>query len=121
VGEDIFESNPDKGGQKKNQFGKSALNFRKTPGKKGPKEGKVENKNGIDQKAYLDREIAIVGRNRRNPINQDGIKHDATQKSEQKGLFRRFFIQGEEKGDKGNPTEKGEAELGEGQCCQGSA
>jgi hypothetical protein len=49
VGEDVLESDPDEGGQKKNKFGKSALNFGKKPGKKGPEKSKVNHKDGIDQ------------------------------------------------------------------------
>ena len=114
VGEDVLESDPDERGQKKHEFRKSPLDLGKTPCKKCPEKSKKKNKHRVYHKADPDRELAVMRRHGRNPINQDSIERDASEKSKKKGLFRCFFVQGEKKRGEGYPTQKGETELGEG-------
>lgn len=121
MAENIFESHPEKGGQEKNKPGKGFLNFGKTPGKKGPIKGKIKNENSVDQQAHSGREAAVMSGDCGNPVNQDGVECDASQESEQKGLFSRFIVYSEDKGDEGNPTQEGESELGKRQRSQDSA
>jgi hypothetical protein len=113
MGEDVLEAYPDERGQEINEGRKGLLYARKTPGKNGPKQGKVTNENSINSEADPDGEIAVVGGHRRNPINQDGIEGNASVKSEKKGLFRCFFMESKKKRDKGDPTQKGKIEFGE--------
>ena len=86
--EDVLESDPYEGCQKKNQFGKCALNFGKKPGKETPERGKIKNKDRVDQQAHSEGEIAVMGRYRGNPINQDGVECNTAEKSKKKRLFR---------------------------------
>jgi hypothetical protein len=53
-----------------------------------------------------------------NPVDQDSIKRDPPKETEQKGLFRSFIVNNEEKRDEGNPAKEGKIELGERKRCQ---
>ena len=70
MAENIFESYPEEGGQEKNETGKGILNFGKTPGKKGPIQGKIKNENSIDQQAHSGREATVMSGDRGYPVNQ---------------------------------------------------
>lgn len=97
------------------------MNFGETPGKKGPEEGEIKNESSVYQKAYRDREVAVMGRNCGYPVDQDCVECNTSQKSEHKGLFRSLFVQSEKKRDEGDPTQKGEIEFRESQCRQCTA
>jgi hypothetical protein len=55
MGENIFESYPDKRGQKKYEAGEGFMNFGEAPGKKSPIQGKVKNEDGVDQQTNTGR------------------------------------------------------------------
>ena len=79
---------------------------------KGPVESKKKDEYDINDNANSEREIAVVDRNRWDPINQDRVIGDSGYKPQEERLGWLFIDDDEEERNKRDPGKKREVELG---------
>jgi len=89
--------------------------------KKGPVESQEEHEQDIDNDAEAQRQVAVMGRDRRNPVDEHSIERESGHKTQEKGLLRLFFQDNGQKRNEGDPSEKGKIELRIRKSCQDSA
>lgn len=115
VGQDVFQWDPDQRRKHKSWFRKRPVYPGKDKAEDAPEKSKKENKDEINQKAEGEGEVAVVSRDRRNPVDQERIVRESGQKSDKECLWRLVFKNDEEERNKGYPDKKGKAPFWEGQ------
>jgi hypothetical protein len=86
MSQDVFQGYPEEWGQKEDQLGKGLRDFREDETEKSPVESKKKNKYDVNNDAYSQRKIAVVGRNRWDPVNQDRVVGDSGYKPQEERL-----------------------------------
>lgn len=121
MSENVFERDPQKRSEKERKVWIYLPDFSKTNGEEGPKKGQIQDKNNIDEEAHSYGKVAIVSRDIRDPVDQDGVEGKASNQAENKGLFGSLLSEDKKERNERNPCKKGEVELRKGQCSQNAA
>jgi hypothetical protein len=121
MAEDVFKRNPDKGQDEECRLGEGLIDFCGGEREKGPEERQHEHEKEIDDDAENQGEVAVMRRDRRNPIDEHRIECESGCKPQEKGMFRLFFQDNSQKRDEGDPGEKGKIELRKRESSEGPA
>jgi len=84
MGEDVFKRNPDKGQEEECRLGERLIDFCGCEREKGPEESQNEHEEEIDDDAGNQGEVAVMCRDRRNPIDEHRIECESGRKPQEK-------------------------------------
>lgn len=111
MGEEILKRDPDERQDEERKPGEGLRDFCGREREKGPVQSQKEHEQDINEDAEAQGQVAIVGRDRRNPVHKHGIECESSRKSQEEGMLGFFFQRNGQKRDEGDPGEKGKIEL----------